>query len=93
MPGFWLYAMAHGIHQPCSQMGITAAFPASAGAASALAGFVMSAVAFGIGAVLSAWMGLDAWADTLHPLTLGMGAMGFVTAWVGMRWVQRHGHC
>jgi MFS transporter, DHA1 family, multidrug resistance protein len=93
MPGFWLYTMAHGIHQPCSQMGITAAFPSSAGAASALAGFIMSAVAFGIGAVLSAWMSQDAWAHTLHPLTLGMGGMGFVTAWVGMRWVQRHGHC
>lgn len=93
MPGFCLYTMAHGIHQPCSQMGITAAFPASAGAASALAGFIMSAVAFGIGALLSAWMGHALWAHTLHPLTLGMGAMAFATAWVGMRWVRRHGDC
>ncbi len=93
MPGFCIYAMAHGIHQPCSQMGITAAFPQSAGAASALAGCIMSATAFGIGAVLSAWMDAPAWAHTLHPLTLGMGGMSFVTAWVGIYWVQRHGHC
>lgn len=93
MPGFWMYVMAHGIHQPCSQMGITAAFPAAAGGASALAGCINSAVAFGIGAVLSAWMDSPAWAHSVHPLTLGMGIMGMVTAWVALSPVQKHGHC
>lgn len=48
------YAMllAHGLHQPCAQAGLTGPFPQAAGTAAALSGAVVSAVAFGIGHAL-----------------------------------------
>lgn len=92
MPGLWMYAVAHGVHQPCSQAGVVAAFPQQAGAASALSGFIMSLLAFGISALLSAWMKMPEWASTIHPLTLGAGAGALVTAFVGLGRVQRDGH-
>lgn len=91
MPGMWLYAFAHGIHQPCGQTGVVAAFPTQAGAASALSGFVLSSAAFGVGAVLSWWSALPGWSGTIHPMTLGIGLGGAMTAWVALRRVQRHG--
>jgi DHA1 family bicyclomycin/chloramphenicol resistance-like MFS transporter len=92
MPGLWMYAVAHGVHQPCSQAGVVAAFPQQAGAASALSGFIMSVLAFGISGLLSAWMKMPEWAGTIHPLTLGAGTGALVTAWVGLGRVQRDGH-
>lgn len=92
LPGAWLYALAHGIHQPCSQAGVVASFPEQAGAASALSGFIMSVLAFGISALLSAWMKHPAWSGTIHPMTLGMGLGGLITAFVALGRVQRHGH-
>ena len=53
MPGLWIYAIGHGMHQPCSQAGVVASFPRQAGAASALSGFVMCWIAFGISAAVS----------------------------------------
>lgn len=91
LPGVWLYAIAHGIHQPCSQAGVVAAFPEQAGAASALSGFIMSVLAFAIAAVLSAWMKHPAWSGTIHPLTLGLGMGGLITATVALGRVQRDG--
>ena len=55
LPGMWLYAFGHGIHQPCGQTGVVSAFPKQAGAASALSGFVLSTIAFVIGALMSWW--------------------------------------
>jgi DHA1 family bicyclomycin/chloramphenicol resistance-like MFS transporter len=92
LPGMWLYAFAHGIHQPCAQTGVVAAFPTQAGAASALSGFALSAFAFGIGAVLSWWTALPGWAHTIHPMTLGLCVGGIVTAWAALGPVQRYGH-
>lgn len=92
LPGVWMYAIAHGIHQPCSQAGVVAAFPQQAGAASALSGFIMSALAFCIAALLSAWMKHPAWTGTIHPLTLGLGLGGLITATVALGRVQRDGN-
>jgi DHA1 family bicyclomycin/chloramphenicol resistance-like MFS transporter len=83
---FFLIMVAHGIHQPIGQSGAVAPFPKAAGAASALSGFVMMAVAFAIGR----WMGqhLD---GTVFPL---VGSELFWTAWTalaGLTVVQRHG--
>ncbi|MGE5450898.1 MAG: multidrug effflux MFS transporter [Acidobacteriota bacterium] len=93
LPGIWLYAFAHGIHQPCGQTGVVSAFPHQAGAASALSGFVLAAAAFGVGLVLSQistiWPGLT---QSIHPLNLGMALGGAVTAWVAGHRVQRDGH-
>jgi DHA1 family bicyclomycin/chloramphenicol resistance-like MFS transporter len=91
LPGMWLYAFAHGIHQPCGQTGVVSAFPTMAGAATALSGFVLSSIAFGVGALLSWWTSLPGWSGTLHPMTLGMGLGGVVTAWVALGRVQRDG--
>ena len=91
MPGLWLYAFAHGIHQPCGQTGVVAAFPSNAGAASALSGFVLATTAFVVGAILSWWTALPAWAGTLHPMALGLALGGALTAWTALRRVQRHG--
>jgi MFS transporter, DHA1 family, multidrug resistance protein len=91
LPGMWLYAFAHGIHQPCGQTGVVSAFPGQAGAASALSGFVLSAIAFAIGSLLAWWSALPAWAGTIHPMTLGMGLGGALTAWVALGRVQRDG--
>lgn len=91
LPGLWLYAFGHGIHQPCGQTGVVAAFPHQAGAASALSGFVLSVIAFGVGAIMSGWTALPGWAGTIHPLTLGMALGGACTARVALHRVQRHG--
>jgi len=91
MPGLCIYACAHGIHQPCGQTGVVSSFPRQAGAASALSGFVLASVAFGVGALLAALMKVPAWADTLHPMTLGMAVGAACTAWVALHLVQRDG--
>lgn len=91
LPGLWLYAFAHGIHQPCGQTGVVAAFPTRAGAASALSGFVLSTTAFVVGAMLSWWTSLPAWSGTLYPMTLGIALGAALTAWTALRRVQHHG--
>ncbi|RZI86310.1 MAG: Bcr/CflA family efflux MFS transporter [Rubrivivax sp.] len=91
LPGLWLYACAHGIHQPCGQTGVVASFPRHAGAASALSGFVLASIAFGVGALLSACMRLPVWVNTIHPMTLGVAVGAACTAWVALHLVQRDG--
>jgi len=87
----FIFAFGHGIHQPCGQTGVVAAFPKQAGAASALSGFLLAGTAFAIAAVLSWWTSLPGWAGTLYPMTLGVGLGGVCTAWVALRRVQRDG--
>ena len=48
----WVFCVGHGVHQPCGQTGAVGPFPRAAGAASALAGFVLALVAFAIGLFL-----------------------------------------
>lgn len=82
----WLYSFGHGIHQPCGQAGAVGAFPRSAGLASAWAGFLLAAVAFGVGL----WLG-RAMDGSLRPLGLGLGTFAVATTFVAMTWVQRDG--
>ena len=81
-----LYALGHGVHMPCGQAGVVGPFPRAAGLASALAGFAMSAAAFGIGL----WLGraLD---GTVRPFALGMAGAALLTVAVAWTLVQRHG--
>ena len=77
---YYIFMLAHGVHQPCGQSGAVGPFPQAAGAASALNGFGMMVVAFGIGA----WLGqhMD---GTIYPLTLGVwfwSACIALTAWI-----------
>lgn len=85
LPQF-VYSFGHGIHQPCSQAAVVGPFPRHAGAASALAGFVLAAGAVLIGA----WLGVSM-NGTVLPMTLTIGAMSICTALVAWTLVQRHG--
>ncbi|MBN8509538.1 MAG: Bcr/CflA family drug resistance efflux transporter, partial [Burkholderiales bacterium] len=81
-----LFAFGHGIHQPCGQAAVVGPFPQHAGAASALAGFILAAVAVGVGG----WLGF-AMDGTAKPLVLTIGTMAAATAAIAWTLVQRHG--
>jgi MFS transporter, DHA1 family, multidrug resistance protein len=51
----WLFAFGHGIHQPCGQAGAVGPFPQAAGAASALAGFVLAITVLPLALGLAFW--------------------------------------
>ena len=81
---YYLFMLAHGVQQPCSQSGAVGPFPHAAGAASALNGFLMMVTAFAVGA----WVGtrLD---GTVFALTNGVwlwSACIAVLAWTVVRW-------
>ena len=82
----YLFAIGHGIHQPCGQAGAVGPFPEKAGTAASLSGFAMTLSALGVGL----WLGrsLD---GTVYPVTLGIGAFSVVLAVVAWTLVQRHG--
>jgi len=82
----WLYSWGHGFHQPCGQVGAVAPFPRAAGTASALAGFILAVVAFGMGL----WLGraLD---GSLAMLGWGVAVPAAVTATIAWTLVRRHG--
>jgi MFS transporter, DHA1 family, multidrug resistance protein len=82
----WLFALGHGIHQPCGQAGAVGPFPEKAGAAASLSGFGMTLTACGVGL----WMGHNL-NGTVYPLTLCMGAFSIGVAVVAWTLVQRHG--
>jgi len=81
-----LFAVGHGVHQPVSQAAAVGPFPEQAGAASALAGFVLAAVAFGIGL----WLG-TALDGTVRPLAYGVGFWSLATCAVAWTLVRRLG--
>ena len=62
-----IFLLAHGVHQPCGQSGCIAPFPDMAGTASALNGFSMMLVAFGMGT----WIGTHM-ADPLMAMAQGI---------------------
>ncbi len=81
-----LVMLGHGVHQPCGQSGAVGPFPNAAGAASALNGFVMMLVAFGIGGWVGARMD-----GTVMPLALGIWFWCACIALVAWTLVRRHG--
>jgi DHA1 family bicyclomycin/chloramphenicol resistance-like MFS transporter len=82
----YLYAIGHGIHQPCGQTGAIGPFPEKAGTAASLSGFVMTVTALAAGL----WLGRHL-NGTVYPLTLAIGAFSVVLALVAWTLVQRHG--
>lgn len=82
----WIYCFAHGFHMPCGQAGTVAPFPQKAGAASALAGFVMALAAFAIGR----WLG-GALDGSVRPFAWGLGFWSAMTCGVAWTLVRRHG--
>lgn len=82
----WLFAIGHGVHQPCGQAGAVGPFPERAGTAASLSGSYMMAVAFAVGLVLGGTMN-----GTVYPMTLGVGVFSVLLAWTAWTLVQRHG--
>jgi DHA1 family bicyclomycin/chloramphenicol resistance-like MFS transporter len=83
---YYLYVLGHGVHQPCSQSGAVGPFPYSAGAASALNGFLMMVAAFMVGG----WLGthMD---GTVRPMVYGVWFWSVMIALSGWTLVQKHG--
>ena len=79
-----LFMFGHGIHQPIGQSGVASPFPRHAGAASALAGFVLAAMSVAVGLWLG--VGLD---DTVYPLTLTIAVFALLTTAVAWGLVPR----
>ncbi len=79
-----LFIFGHGLNQPCGQAGVVAPFPASAGAASALAGLMLALVAFGIGR----WLGAALDGST-RPLMVGLAFWSAATSLVAWTLVRR----
>ena len=79
-----LFIFGHGLHQPCGQAGVVAPFPASAGAASALAGLMLALVAFGVGR----WLG-GALDGSTRPLMLSLAFWSAATSLVAWTLVRR----
>lgn len=86
MAPYYLYMLAHGVHQPCGQSGAVGPFPHAAGAASALNGFLMMLAAF----VVGGWIGgrLD---GTVFALTNGVWFCSAAVAAAAWTLVQRYG--
>lgn len=83
---FYLFILAHGVHQPCSQSGAVGPFPGAAGAASALNGFLMMLAAFAMGGWLGAHMD-----GTVFPLVHGILFWSICIAATAWTLVQKYG--
>jgi DHA1 family bicyclomycin/chloramphenicol resistance-like MFS transporter len=81
-----VFAVGHGVHQPCGQSGAVGPFPDKAGAAASLSGFGMMVGAFVAGWVLGRTLG-----GTLLPMTLGVAGCACALSLVAWTLVQRHG--
>ncbi len=79
----WLYTFGHGTHQPCGQAAAVGPFPQAAGTASALAGFVLALIAYGIGL----WLGRVL--DSVLPFALGIAFWALLTSVVAWTLVPR----
>ncbi len=82
-----LFALGHGVHQPCGQTGAVGPFPHAAGLASAIAGFFTAVVAFGVGL----WLGRALDVDSVRPYALAMTVASALTALVAWTLVRRWG--
>jgi DHA1 family bicyclomycin/chloramphenicol resistance-like MFS transporter len=81
-----LYAVGHGIHQPCGNAGAISPFPDAAGTAASLSGFAMMLTAFAVSLLLGRSMNA-----TVFPLTLGVGAFSACVAVIAWTLVRKHG--
>ena len=82
----WLYALGHGVHQPCGQACAVGPFPEKAGTAASLSGFITMLMAFAVGLGLGRALN-----GSVYPLSFGMAAFSIGVATVAWTLVQRHG--
>jgi DHA1 family bicyclomycin/chloramphenicol resistance-like MFS transporter len=78
------FLLAHGVHQPCGQSGCIAPFPEMAGTASAVNGFSMMLVAFGVGT----WLGTHM-SDPLLAMAHGMMFASICIGLIGILAVRK----
>lgn len=83
----WIYALGHGVHQPCGQVGAVGPFPHAAGVASALAGFALAVVGFAV----STWLGWSLVAGAPQAYFVAVAAFAMASALVAVTLVRRHG--
>jgi MFS transporter, DHA1 family, multidrug resistance protein len=84
----WIYALGHGVHQPCGQAGAVGPFPHAAGVASALTGFLLALTAVAV----TLWLGQHLSADRPQLYFAALATMAGLTALVAWTLVRRHGH-
>jgi DHA1 family bicyclomycin/chloramphenicol resistance-like MFS transporter len=83
----WIYALGHGVHQPCGQAGAVGPFPHAAGVASALTGFLLALT----GAAVTLWLGHYLSASRPQPYFAALATMAGLTSLVAWTLVRRHG--
>jgi len=83
----WIYALGHGVHQPCGQTGAVGPFPHAAGVASALAGFLLALVAVGV----TLWLGRSLSASTPQVYFAALATMAGLTCLTAWTLVRRQG--
>jgi len=88
---YYLFILAHGVHQPCGQSGAVSPFPHMAGAASALSGFLMMVAAFAMGQWLGGQMPVGQAHAMVLPLTQGLWFWSVLIAAVAWGLVPRFG--
>ncbi len=89
---FYLFMLAHGVHQPCGQSGAVGPFSQAAGAASAMSGFLMMVAAFAMGAWLGrSLVGIGQGSGSVLPLTNGIWFWSVLISLTAWTLVQRFG--
>jgi MFS transporter, DHA1 family, multidrug resistance protein len=83
----WIYALGHGVHQPCGQAGAVGPFPQAAGVASALTGFLLALTALAV----TLWLGQHLSASRPQMYFAALATMAGMTALVAWTLVRRHG--
>jgi DHA1 family bicyclomycin/chloramphenicol resistance-like MFS transporter len=83
----WLLLLAYGIYQPCGHVGMATPFPAQAGAASALGGFVFAVAAFACGT----WLGAMFRSGSTTVLALTTGVLSASSGLTCITLLQRYG--
>lgn len=86
--GHWIYAVGHGIHQPCGQAGAVGDFPHLAGRAVAWSGFLTMVVAFITGQIAARFVGAGN-ANGAWPLVIPMVLAGLLLVLITHLWLPR----
>jgi DHA1 family bicyclomycin/chloramphenicol resistance-like MFS transporter len=85
-----IYMLGHGFHQPCGQGGTVAPFPANAGRAAAISGFILTSMAFLVGELAACSM-MPASQTLVTAMTLLTLAISLLNDPVTGAWEQKAG--
>jgi MFS transporter, DHA1 family, multidrug resistance protein len=85
--GHCLFAIGHGVNQPCAQAGAIADYPEHAGRAASLSGFCMMVGAYVSGQIIAPYLGASAW-PLIISTTIG-GTVIALLAWTHLQAAYR----